>query len=163
MGVADVTLRNIGAKRTFDRREDWGTPQALFDELNSVFRFDLDACANEHNRKCDRFYSKETDALRQAWAGTVWCNPPYGRRVALFVRKAFVESVKGATVVMLLPASTDTKWWHDYCTRATTILLRGRLTFVGARGHAPFASAVVIFWGGVLGESIRGNPPAAFE
>jgi phage N-6-adenine-methyltransferase len=137
------------------RTSDWSTPDHLFAELNEVFHFDLDACATASNAKCGRYFTKEQDALKQSWRGTVWMNPPYGREIALFMRKAYEESLAGATVVCLVPSRTDTQWWHRYARRGQIIYLRGRLRFGGAETSAPFPSAVVIFWGGRLGRAVR--------
>ncbi len=135
--------------------EEWTTPADLFAELKSIFRFTLDACATPANAKCKRFFTRKENALRQEWRGTVWMNPPYGREIGLFVQKAYDESCKGATVVCLLPSSTDTYWWHRWVKRGQVIYLRGRLRFRGARENAPFPAALVIFWGGRLGDAIR--------
>lgn len=91
----------------------------------------------------------------QDWHGTAWMNPPYGREIAAFMRKAFDESLRGVTVVCLVPSRTDTDWWHRYAKRGQVIFLRGRLKFSGASTSAPFPSAIVIFWGGRLGEAVR--------
>jgi phage N-6-adenine-methyltransferase len=135
--------------------DEWETPRDLFAELDAIFHFDLDACASPHNAKVPRYFAKEDDALRQRWTGTVWMNPPYGREISAFMRKAYEESVRGATVVCLVPSRTDTDWWHRYAKRGVVIHLRGRLKFGGASSSAPFPSAVVIFWGGNLGKSVR--------
>lgn len=125
----------------------WGTPQDLFDELDAEFHFDLDVCALPENAKCERYYTPEQDGLVQEWAGTCWCNPPYGRQTGKWVKKA---SECGTTVVMLIPARTDTKWFHDYIYGKEEVrFLRGRLHFVSAGGAvmdaAPFPSMVVVF------------------
>ena len=126
----------------------WETPQELFDELNSEFHFELDVCATPQNAKCERFYTPEQDGLIQPWKGTCWCNPPYGKQTAEWVRRGFLTSVSGATVVMLLPARTDTKWFHEYIyNRAEVRFLRGRLKFGNSKNSAPFPSMVVIFRG----------------
>lgn len=135
--------------------EEWSTPADLFAELDNIFHFDLDACATALNAKCADFITKQEDALKQPWRGTVWMNPPYGRKIAAFMRKAYEESVGGATVVCLVPARTDTVWWHRYARRGQVIYLRGRLKFGGAANSAPFPSAIVIFWGGKLGAATR--------
>ncbi|NOT01192.1 MAG: adenine methyltransferase [Phycisphaerales bacterium] len=137
------------------RVEDWSTPDDLFAELNSIFHFDLDACASPSNAKCPRFFTQDDDALRQRWTGRVWMNPPYGRKIAAFMEKAYGESLHGATVVCLVPSRTDTAWWHRFAKRGQIIFLRGRLKFGGAETSAPFPSAIVIFWGGRLGDAIR--------
>lgn len=91
----------------------WETPQGFFDQLNAEFHFDLDVCALPENAKCKRYYTPELDGLSQPWDGTCWCNPPYGRGIGAWVYKARSASDAGHTVVMLLPARTDTRWFHD--------------------------------------------------
>lgn len=127
--------------------DEWPTPQPLFDALDRVFGFTLDVCATPANAKCQRFYTREQDGLAQPWNGTVWCNPPYGRNITgKWMRKAWEASQEGATVVCLVPARTDTRWWHDWISRAVDVLLwRGRLKFGDAESGAPFASALVTF------------------
>ena len=126
----------------------WETPQDLFDKLNNEFQFTLDVCATPENAKCDKFYTKEQDGLEHPWKGTVWCNPPYGRGIGQWVRRALFASVSGSTVVMLLPARTDTKWFHDYIYKRNNVeirFIRGRLKFGGSKNSAPFPSMVVVF------------------
>lgn len=126
----------------------WETPQDLFDKLNNEFQFTLDVCATPENAKCDNFYTKEQDGLKYPWKGTVWCNPPYGRGIGQWVRRALFASVSGSTVVMLLPARTDTKWFHDYIYKRNNVeirFIRGRLKFGGSKNSAPFPSMVVVF------------------
>lgn len=126
----------------------WETPQDLFDKLNNEFQFTLDVCATPENAKCDKFYTEEQDGLKHPWKGTVWCNPPYGRGIGQWVRRALFASVSGSTVVMLLPAGTDTKWFHDYIYKrnnAEIRFIRGRLKFGGSKNSAPFPSMVVVF------------------
>lgn len=121
----------------------WETPQDLFDKLNEEFHFDVDVCAIADNAKCEKFFSPEQDGLRQEWGGVLWCNPPYGRRIGEWVKKAFLSK---ATTVMLLPARTDTKWFHDYIyNKAEIRFLRGRLHFNESKAGAPFPSMIVIF------------------
>ena len=130
---------------------EWGTPEEIFRPLDREFRFEIDACATAENKKCDRFWSPDDDGLRMPWAPfRIWCNPPYGRQIAKWVRKAYEESLAGATVVMLIPARTDTAWWHDYVAKAEIRFLRGRVYFISPgkkRDRAPFPSAVVVFRG----------------
>ena len=125
--------------------DEWGTPQALFDELNKEFEFTLDVCALPENAKCPNYYSPEHNGLIQEWTGICWMNPPYGREIGKWVKKAYESSLKGAMVVCLVPARTDTAWWHDYCMKGEVRFLRGRLRFGGSRNSAPFPSAIVIF------------------
>ena len=143
----------------------WATPQSLFNTLQAEFRFTLDVCANADNAKCRDFFAEEQDGLSQEWAGTCWMNPPYGREIGRWVEKAYQSAKKGATVVCLLPARTDTHWWHDYVSRATEIrLYKGRLKFGDAVNSAPFPSALVIFSAGQLntGRVVHAAQKAAF-
>lgn len=126
----------------------WETPQELFNELDREFHFTLDVCAVKENAKCKKFYSPEQDGLLQPWTGRVWCNPPYGRQIGKWVRRALFSSAAGATVVMLLPARTDTKWFHEYIYHKAEIrFIRGRIKFNGVKWNAPFPSMVCIFRG----------------
>ena len=126
---------------------EWETPQQLFDALNLLYHFDLDVCATPENAKCERFFTKEDDAFTKNWGGhSCWCNPPYGRAIRRWVAKAYEEAQKpGTTVVMLLPARTDTAWFHDYCLKGKVQFLKGRLKFGGADNNAPFPSIIVTF------------------
>jgi len=135
------------------KKQDWGTPQALFDQLNKKYGpFDLDVCADRFNSKCTNLISEETDCLRVPWlrcgVRKVWMNPPYGRGIGKFIKRAYEQSQEGLLVVCLLPARTDTKWFHDYCTKGKIEFLKGRLKFGGAKNSAPFPSMVVVFGGG---------------
>jgi len=133
----------------FSSKSDmWSTPQDTFDALADEFGpFDLDVCATPENAKCSRYYTKEDDGLAHPWYGRCWMNPPYGREIKAWMRKAYEESQRGATVVCLVPARTDTAWWHDYAMNGEVRFLRGRLKFGNAKNAAPFPSAVVVFWG----------------
>jgi len=125
---------------------EWETPWNLFNQLDREFHFTLDVCATPSNTKCKRFYSPEDNALIQPWTGTVFCNPPYGRSISNWIKKGYEESQKGSTVVMLLPARTDTAWWHDYVMKAHEIrLIRGRIKFLPLDCPAPFPSCIVVF------------------
>ena len=125
---------------------EWSTPQDLFDKLHRVWEFTLDVCATAENAKVLYFYDKADDGLKQSWKGHVcWMNPPYGREIGKWMRKAFQESLRGAVVVCLVPARTDTVWWHDYAMKGDITFLKGRLKFGGATNSAPFPSAIVIF------------------
>lgn len=125
----------------------WETPQDLFDKLNDEFHFNLDVCATVDNAKCATFYNPEQDGLIQPWYGNCWCNPPYGRQVGKWVKKAYDTAyVDRNLVVMLLPARTDTSWFHDYIYHKAEIrFLRGRLKFGNSKNSAPFPSMIVIF------------------
>lgn len=123
----------------------WETPQELFDKYNDVYNFEVDVCANEQNKKCDKFYSKEEDGLSKTWSGVCWMNPPYGRGIGKWIEKAYNSSLSGATVVCLLPSRTDTKWFHDFCKKGDIEFLKGRLKFGNSTNNAPFPSMVVVF------------------
>ena len=125
----------------------WATPQAYFDTVAKEFPFALDVCAMPENAKCPKYFSPETDGLTQEWHGVCWMNPPYGRVIGKWVKKAYESAKDGATIVGLLPARTDTKWFHDYIYGKSEIrFIRGRLKFGGCANSAPFPSMLVI-WG----------------
>ena len=127
------------------RTDQWETPQWLFDELDREFGFTVDVCADAQNSKCPVFYDREQDGLAQTWEGVCWCNPPYGREIAKWVEKA---AGANCTVVMLIPARTDTAWFHDHIYgKAEIRFIRGRLRFSGAAVNAPFPSMIVVFRG----------------
>lgn len=128
----------------------WGTPPELFERYNDRYRFELDVCALPDNAKCDRYFTPEDDGLTQPWApARCWMNPPYGRGIDQWMRKAWEESQQGALVVCLVPSRTDTAWWHDWAVKGRIEFLRGRLRFEGAPSSAPFPSAIVTYlpWG----------------
>ena len=130
------------------KTDEWETPSALFRELDNEFHFDLDPCANEDNHKCDHYFTKEDDGILQNWGGCqVFCNPPYGRQIGRWVEKAFTEKDKpNTTIVMLLPARTDTKWFHDYIYgKAEIRFIKGRVRFGEGLDNAPFPSMIVIY------------------
>ena len=128
---------------------DWATPQEFYDKLNLEFNFTLDPCANHSNAKCKKFFTPDEDGLKQSWEGhTVFCNPPYGREIAKWVRKCYEESKKyNITCVMLIPARTDTTYFHEYIYHKAYEIrfLKGRLKFGNSNNSAPFPSMVVIF------------------
>lgn len=129
----------------------WETPQDFFDALDSEFHFKLDVCSTPDNAKCSNYYTKEEDGLLQNWCGhgAIWCNPPYGRELNKWVKKAYETAQQGETVVMLLPARTDTKWFHEYIYgKAKIRFIKGRLKVGGNKNAAPFPSMVIIFKGG---------------
>ena len=128
------------------KTDEWATPQEFFDALDSEFHFTLDAAADETNHKCEKYYDKAHDGLENSWGGVTFCNPPYGRQIGKWVRKGYEEHRNGATVVMLLPARTDTSWFHDYILgKAEIRFVRGRLNFNDGEGRAPFPSMVVVY------------------
>lgn len=126
----------------------WYTPQGFYDELNKEFNFTLDPCANHENHKTDKYFTKEDDGLKQDWSdNVVFCNPPYGRVLKDWIKKASDEAKKdNTTVVMLIPARTDTKYFHEYIYHKAEIrFIKGRLKFGGSKNAAPFPSMVVVF------------------
>jgi phage N-6-adenine-methyltransferase len=125
----------------------WATPPETFAALDREFGFTLDVCALPENAKCERYFTPADDGLSRPWEGVCWMNPPYGRTIARWMAKAVESAAAGATVVCLVPARTDTAWWHDYAVKGEIRFLRGRLKFGGAQHSAPFPSAVVIFRG----------------
>lgn len=139
----------MNTEAMFSSKTDlYETPQDFFDQLDAEFHFDLDVCALPENAKCKRYYTPEMDGLSQPWEGVCWCNPPYGREIRAWVRKARLASDSGNTVVMLLPARTDTEWFHKYIYKQDRVELRfvrRRLKFGGSKNSAPFPSMIVVF------------------
>lgn len=125
---------------------EWATPKDLFAMLDSEFGFDLDVASTDENALCEKHYTKADDGLSKPWSGTVWCNPPYGREIGKWVKKA-AESNQGGITVLLVPARTDTAWWHDWIAgHASEIrFIRGRLKFGESKKSAPFPSAIVVY------------------
>jgi site-specific DNA-methyltransferase (adenine-specific) len=140
------------------KTNEWATPAELFNQLDRKFSFTLDPCATPRNAKCKRFFTTQQDGLLQSWAGeTVFMNPPYGREIGAWIKKAYEESQKGAVVVCLIPARTDTSYWHEYIMQyADEIWLkRGRIKFGGGYNSAPFPSAVIVFRQGSHRKQLR--------
>lgn len=128
--------------------DNWSTPQDLYNELNKEFNFTLDPCADVNNHKCAKYFTKEVDGLKQSWGGErTFVNPPYGRELPKWVRKAYMEHLKPNTVVvMLIPARTDTSYFHRYIYNHAEIrFIKGRLKFGGSKNGAPFPSMLVIY------------------
>ncbi len=138
---------------------EWATPQEFFDKLNWRFGpFDLDPCAAAANAKCANFYTEAEDGLSKNWEGfSSFINPPYGRGIDKWIKKAYQESRKeGTKAVMLIPARTDTKYWHEYVMKADEVyFVKGRLKFGDCNNSAPFPSAVVVF-DGILDHQFHG-------
>ena len=130
------------------KTDEYSTPQDLFDSLNDEFHFTLDPCATNENAKCKTYYTISQDGLRMPWAEhCVFCNPPYSQ-IKKWVKKCAEEAQKGATVVMLIPARTDTIWFHEYIYKKAEIrFIKGRLKFGDSKNSAPFPSMIVIFRG----------------
>lgn len=128
---------------------EWATPQDFFDALDAEFHFTLDPCSTDENAKCKKHYTRADDGLSKDWTGeVVYCNPPYGREMPKWIRKCYEHMAKGGVAVMLIPARTDTKAFHDYIYGKTEIrFARGRLKFGNSKNNAPFPSMVVVFDG----------------
>ena len=126
--------------------DEWATPKLFFQELDNKYHFTLDPCATKENHKCDTYYTKEDNGLEKSWGGEiVYVNPPYGREISKWVEKAYMENKKGAFIVMLLPARTDTRWFHNYIYKKHEIeFIKGRIKFNDGKQAAPFPSMLVI-------------------
>lgn len=152
-------MANINALMT-STHDEWETPKEFFIELNKEFNFKLDPCCTKKNRKCDIYFTKEQNGLNQDWSkyGSVFVNPPYGREIGKWVEKSYNEWIKGGggcTVVLLIPARTDTRYFHNFIYgKAELRFIKGRLKFIGYAHKlkrvvnnqpATFPSMVVIF------------------
>lgn len=132
------------------KKQDWTTPQDLFDNLNEEFHFNIDLAANSSNTKCERFLGPGSPICEDFFKiecinDIAWLNPPYGKDLYKWVEKAYKESLNGNTVVLLLPSRTDVKWFHDFCLKGEIRFLKGRLKFGESKNSAPFGSIIVIF------------------
>lgn len=139
----------IGQALYTSNSDEWSTPQEIYDSLNNEFGFNLDPCATSENHKCERYYTLSDDGLKRQWGGhRVFCNPPYSE-IDKWVEKAFRESREDNTlVVMLIPARTDTRYFHNFIyNRAEIRFVKGRLKFGESKNSAPFPSMLVIFRG----------------
>jgi len=137
-------VRNDG--RWHSRGSDWATPQELFDELDKEFHFTLDPCASDWNAKCKKYFTEKDDGLKQDWNGEiVFMNPPYGKDLKNWIQKAYESKT---TVVCLVPAATDTLWWHDYALKGEIRFLRGRPRFQTKEGNwqQTFSPSVIIIF-----------------
>lgn len=148
----EIEVEEPAPKKKIDRHDDWQTPDAIFHPLDDIFRFNVDAAADEDNAKCAVFYTEQVSAFDYDWRHdfgnmtSVWCNPPY-KDIAPWLEKANEECKRGATVVLLIPNSRDTKWYHDIIVPAKkagycrTYSYRGRIKFVdpnpGTRRQSP--------------------------
>jgi phage N-6-adenine-methyltransferase len=123
--------------------QEWETPDELFDELNNIYHFTRDVCASPANTKCEKFWSESDSCLEKTWDGVNWMNPPF-KNMKLFIKKAFDERSRAVTVC-LIPARTNTRWWHDWCMKGEIYFLCGRPKFKGAAHGFPQPLAIVIF------------------
>lgn len=132
--------------------DEWSTPVDIYKDLDKEFNFTLDPCSTKENHKAQKYFTAEDNGLLQNWGGeNVFVNPPYSN-IAEWVKKAWKESTKDNTlVVLLIPARTDTRYFHEYIYhRAEIRFIKGRLHFGEAVNSAPFPSMVVIFRSGGL-------------
>jgi phage N-6-adenine-methyltransferase len=140
-----LTVADLAALLGPGETDIWATPGWLFDALHKEFGFTLDPCCDGSNAKCSKFYTPRENGLLRDWGTeTVFMNPPYSD-VGDWMRKAYGAAQEGATVVCLVPARTDTQWWHEYVMKGEVRLLRGRLKFGDAENSAPFPSAIAVF------------------
>ena len=126
---------------------EWATPQDFYEKLNEEFNFTLDPAADDNNHKCTKYFTEKENGLLQNWGGNiVFCNPPYGKVIGDWVKKAYEEARKpNTTVVMLIPARTDTKYFHEYIYKKHEIrFIRGRLKFGDSKNAAPFPSMIIV-------------------
>lgn len=145
-------MSNFDKNRFASNKQEYATPPELFKVLDDEFRFTLDVCADEHNKKVSTFYSINDDALTKSWDGICWMNPPY-KDMKKWVIKAYQESLKDETIVVcLIPARTNTVWWHEYCMKGEIRFIRGRPKFEGCIHGLPQPLAIVIF-----GTNYKGN------
>jgi phage N-6-adenine-methyltransferase len=139
-------MANFDHNRFASKTTEWTTPDALWAPLHEEFHFTLDVCATESNAKCERYYTREMNGLRQIWDGVCWMNPPYGREMVEWLKRAVRERENGVTTVALIPARTNTAWWHDIVMPNAEIrFVRGRPHFGETDHGLPFPLAVVIF------------------
>ena len=150
----DLKSRSALITRQKAGQYEWVTPKELYDPLDNEFHFTLDPCATPENAKCPQYFTPEINGLSQDWGNhIIFMNPPYGRMISQWVKKAYSASQMGATVVCLLPARTDVSWWWDYCMKGEIRFIRGRVKFEGrntkgvlVKYPATFSSAIVIFY-----------------
>lgn len=138
--------RTMTPGMTSSLTDEWATPGYVFEPLNLEFGFTLDVCADESNHKVYKFFSKKEDGLKQDWTKDVcWMNPPYGRSIGKWIKKAVETARGGGIVVALLPARTDTRWWRDVMQASELRFISGRVRFGDANTGAPFPSVIAVF------------------
>ena len=136
-------MADFDKNRFKSANQEWETPDSLYKKANSMFHFTRDVCASKGNSKCKRYWSKNVSCLNKQWSGVNWMNPPY-KSIKQFVAKAY-EQRHNAVTVCLLPARTNTRWWHDYCMKGEIRFIRGRPKYKGAKYGLPQPLAIVIF------------------
>jgi len=130
-------------------KQEWKTPDNVFDPLDEEFHFDIDLAADKTNHKCKRYFSEKNNALIKDWRGTCWLNPPFGNKYGTikdWVRKSYEESMKNNIIVMLIPTRTNTNWWSEYVMKSKEIrFIRGRPKFGDSKHGLPQPLAIIVF------------------
>ena len=140
-------MADFDRNRFNSKKQEWETPIELFNPLNNEFHFTLDVCADEYNKKVNRYFSEKENGLLQDWSNDIcWMNPPY-KKTNIWLKKALEESEKGATVVCLVPSRTNTNWWHNYCMKGEIRFIKGRPKFKGCTHGLPQPLSIIIFRG----------------
>lgn len=136
-------MANFDRNRFDSNNQCWETPDELFVPLDQIFHFTTDVCASENNTKCDNFFSEVNSCLDKRWVGVNWMNPPF-KNMKQYVKKAYEER-HNAVTVCLIPARTNTNWWHEYCMNGEVWFIKGRPKFKGCIHGLPQPLALVIF------------------
>lgn len=136
-------MADFDKNRFASKNQSWETPDELFFKIDSMFHFTRDVCASKDNAKCNLFWTKEDSCLDKEWDGINWMNPPY-KNMKHFIKKAYDEREKAVTVC-LIPARTNTKWWHDWCMKGEIYFICGRPIFKGNIYGLPQPLALVVF------------------
>lgn len=154
-----IVNKELAISKGCDQKDKWRTPPHVFNPLNNLFNFTLDPCCETTSALCNKFYTEEENGLDQYWSDdVVFCNPPYSRgNIDLWMKKCYLESLNGTTIVSLIPVSSSAKWWHNYVLgKADIKYYEGRIRFVGAEFTAPFSSCLAIYNSNIiLPESIK--------
>ena len=136
-------MADFDSNRFKSTNQSWETPDSLFAALDAQFHFTRDVCASSLNTKCDNFWSEEDSCLDKTWDGVNWMNPPY-KNMKVFIKKAYEERVNAITVC-LIPARTNTRWWHELCMQGEVYFICGRPKFKGCKYGLPQPLALVVF------------------
>lgn len=136
-------MADFDNNRFKSNNQSWETPDELFNKLNMEFKFETDVCASSENTKCVKFFTEQDSCLDKTWSGSCWMNPPY-KDMKKFIKKAYDER-NNATTVCLIPARTNTKWWHEYCMKGEVMFICGRPKFKGCVHGLPQPLALVVF------------------
>lgn len=143
-----IVNTELAISKGCDQKDLWETPPHIFNPLNEEFDFTLDPCCQIHTAKCAKFYTPQENGLLQDWTGEIcFVNPPYSRgNIDQWMKKCYLESLKGVVIVALIPVSTSSKWFHRYVWKKAEIrFYQGRIRFIGAPFTAPFSSCLAIY------------------